>query len=1101
MTKEQEVIYSKLEQFIRKFHFSELIKGSLLFICIGVLYFLATVLIEHFLWLSNSSRFYLFLFFIVIESLLFIRFIVVPLLRLFKIRSGLSYADASLIIGNHFSNVSDTLINFLQLSNQNNSYDSSELVIASINQKATELELIPFVNGIDLKKSFLFFPLAFLLLLGLSYLLVIPSSPLLSDSYNRLVRYDQTFHKPTPFNFVITSDSMEVVSGNDFTLQFKIVGTVLPDQCQVVIDDNLFFAQKISASTYAYTFSSIQENISFNLVSNDVTSPLHTITVIDVPIINDLSMHLVFPKYLDRPDELILGTGNAIIPEGTLINWKINAVNIDSIDWVARDHALPFIITNSNFHFSKQIVQSLSYSIITSNAQLTNYEKIDFNLQVINDKFPTLICGKLPDSLGIANQLILGEASDDHGLHSLSINYFPTGQPDRVRSIQLPVSSGTHDRFNFSLNRLDSLIAGQSYDYYFELKDNDVLHNFKSTRSQMFSVNISTVEEQLSNNLLSQSNTAADIAKSLEEKKKHLSRLDNLEKESLSKHSFNYSKQQEINNLLKQQKNEDLKLKQLSKKLSDKLKDFDTTTNDPLKEELLNRLKKNQESIDKNQKLLEEIQKLNDRIKQDELSKSLSKLKNSTKSQSKSLEQLLELTKKFYVEKKMELVSKELEQLSKDQESLSKKDHNTTVEEQQKINDKFESLKRSIDELQKENKSLKSPLSIPDEQSIEDEITKDLDKSLENTQQSKSNSAKKSQKSASDNMKKMSSKMNSSMADQAMEQLEEDVEMLRQILDNLLTYSFSQESLLNQFMSIQHSSPSYPDYLKEQHFLKTQFKHIDDSLYALSMRNPVITDVIIKEISSVYYNTDEAIADFTESKINSGVAHQQYVISSTNVLANLLSDALNNMQMSLSSSSGSGQPKKGKGSREAQLSDIIKGQKGLSKKLQDGFNGDTNSSGNPKSNSDDGSQSGGKQGSEGMSNDLFEVYKQQQNLRQSLEALLQKQGLNSQSGSSTLNKMKALEKQLLNKGITNQSIQQASNINQELLKLDKAIRKQGETNQRKANSNTKQYNNSNTNALPQAIQDYIESTEILNRDILPLNEVIENKVQHYFNKK
>lgn len=1100
MTTEQQVIYSKLERFIRKFHLSELIKGSLLFICIGVLYFLATVLIEYFLWLSNSFRFILFVFFIVIESLLFIRFITLPLLRLFKIRGGLSYDDASLIIGNHFSDVSDTLINFLQLSDQNNSNNSSELVIASINQKASQLEFIPFVNSINLKKSFLFLPLAFLLLFGLSYLFVLPSSPLLSDSYHRLVRYDETFYKPAPFQFILNTDEINVVSGNDYTLKFSIEGTVLPEQCQVLINGDLYFAQKLSANTYEYTFSSIQNDINFNLVSNTVTSPSFAINVINVPIITDLTMNLVFPDYLNRAEENINGSGNAVVPEGTIINWHINTVDIDQVNWVAQEQTLPFANSKPNFSFSKKIHHSVSYSLVTSNNVLTDYEKLDFNIQVINDQYPSLVCHQLPDSLAIADEILFGDASDDYGLHSLSVNYYPTGQPDLIRSIALPIASSTHDRFKFSLTTLDSLIAGQSYDYYFELKDNDVQHNYKSTRSQLFSINIQTNEEKLSNNLLSQSNTAADITESLEKQKQRLSLLDDLEKESLSKRSFNYSKQQEINDFLNQQERDDFKLKTLSKKLSNSLKDFDENNTDPLKKELLDRLKKNQESLDKNQKLLDEIKKLNDQIKQDKLSESLSKLKNNTKSQSKSLEQLLELTKKFYVEKKMELLSKELDQLSKDQESLSKKEHSTQVQEQQQINEQFEAIKQSLSKLKEDNKSLKSPLSLPDDQPLEDAITNDLDKSLEEIKDSKSNNAKKSQKSASDKMKEMSSKMQSSMSDQAMEQLEEDVEMLRQILDNLLTYSFSQEELLNQFMSIQHSSPSYPDYLKEQHFLKSQFKHIDDSLYALSMRNPVITDVIIKEISSVYYNTDQAIVDFTESKISSGVAHQQYVISSTNVLANLLSNALNNMQMNLSSS-GSGKPKKGKGSGEPQLSDIIKGQQGLSEKMQQGSNGEKSKQGPPKGNDKDGSKPGGMQGSEGMSNELFEVYKQQQNLRESLEQLLNNKGLNAPSGQATLNNMKSLEKQLLNKGITRQTMQQAAHVNQQLLKLEKAIRKQGESNQRKANSNTKEYSDGNTNSLPPAILDYIKSIEILNRETLPLNKAIDSKVQYYFKTK
>ena len=79
-------IQTKLEQFIRKYYTNELIKGALLFFSIGLLYFIFTLLIEHFLWLSPTARTVLFWLFIIVELTLFVRFIVLPLARLFKLK-------------------------------------------------------------------------------------------------------------------------------------------------------------------------------------------------------------------------------------------------------------------------------------------------------------------------------------------------------------------------------------------------------------------------------------------------------------------------------------------------------------------------------------------------------------------------------------------------------------------------------------------------------------------------------------------------------------------------------------------------------------------------------------------------------------------------------------------------------------------------------------------------------------------------------------------------------------------------------------------------------------------------------------------------------
>ena len=143
-------IQDKLEQFIRKYYTNELIKGAILFFSIGLLYFLTTLLVEYFLWLSPTARTILFWLFIAVELGLFIKFIAIPLAHLFKLKSGINYDQASKIIGNHFPQVNDKLLNVLQL-NQNTG--QSELLFASIEQKSAELTPVPFKLAVDFKNN------------------------------------------------------------------------------------------------------------------------------------------------------------------------------------------------------------------------------------------------------------------------------------------------------------------------------------------------------------------------------------------------------------------------------------------------------------------------------------------------------------------------------------------------------------------------------------------------------------------------------------------------------------------------------------------------------------------------------------------------------------------------------------------------------------------------------------------------------------------------------------------------------------------------------------------------------------------------------------
>ena len=119
-------------------------------------------------------------------------------------------------------------------------------------------------------------------------------------------------------------------------------------------------------------------------------------------------------------------------------------------------------------------------------------------------------------------------------------------------------------------------------------------------------------------------------------------------------------------------------------------------------------------------------------------------------------------------------------------------------------------------------------------------------------------------------------------------------------------------------------------------------------------------------------------------------------------------------------------------------------------------------------------------------------------MRDALQQALQKEG-NSGIGQSALDKMKDIEKQLLNKGFKNETLQKMLNLNHELLKLEKAIQQQGEDNKRKSNTNKEEYNGT-SKSLPKEVKDYLNSIEILNRQTLPLQPNYNKKVQNYFNQ-
>lgn len=1121
----QNIIYNKLEQFIKKFYTNELLRGTIFFVGIGLIYFLFTLFVEYFLWLKPTARTILFWTFILVELFLLLRFILFPIFKLFKLQKGINYDDASKIIGNHFNEVGDKLTNFLQLSQDTN---KSELLLASIDQKANTLQPVPFGNAINFGTNKKFLPLAIIPILFFGFFYLSGNSNFISQSLNRVVHYKEQFLPPAPFEFQLLNKNLQTEQNQDFLLKVKTIGKVVPENALIFIGDESYFMESNKAGEFQFVIPKPKENLEFHMEANDVSSHEYELNVVTVPSIANFEMVLNFPGYLNKKAEVIKGTGNAVLPEGTHVTWRMNTLATQKVEWLNTSEKHVFAKQDNQFLLSKNIVQNTEYQIVTSNNKVQNYEKLNYQISIVKDQFPTISVGNAPDSLKIEKNYVLGQVSDDYGLSKLQVVYYPKDKPNLAKRGTIAVKRDVYDQFVFAFPSNLPVEEGVSYEYYFEIFDNDALHNFKSTKSSIFSNRIATETEKEDQVLQQQNDNINSLEKSLKTQDKQLNEMEKLQKMGKEKDNLEFKEQQKVNDFLDKQKKQDEMMKNFAEKMKDNLDKIKTEKKDEVKELLKDRLDKVDKDLEKNKKLIDELQKLNEKLEKDELFEKMDKLKQQSKNQTKSLQQLVELTKKYYVEKKAEQIADKLDKLSEKQDKLSENEKENSTEKQEQINKEFDKIQEELKELDKDNKELKAPLELPDTAPKEKSIDEDLKKASDELSKDSKAGAKPKQKSASKKMKQMSQDMQSSMEAGEQEQMDEDIAMLRQILDNLLSYSFSQEEVMKQFKGLKRGSPSFNKNLKIQQDLKQQFKHVDDSLFSLSLRNPKIAEEVTTEVGNVEYNVDKSLETLADANVPKGVSHQQFATSAANKLADMLAATLNNMQMSMSmSGSGKGKPKPGQGSG-MQLPDIIKKQEGLGEKAKKGMKpgqkpgeGQSGKDGEKEGGKDGkGKEGNGKEGKEGKNGQgsggnsqgnkqgengqdgegdakaIMEIYKEQQQLREALQNELNRQGLGGQ-GQNALDQMKQIEKQLLNKGFNNDVLQKMLNLKYELLKLDKAVQQQGEEKKRQSETNKKEFNNS-TNALPTRLQEYLNSIEILNRQTLPLRSNFNQKVQEYF---
>jgi hypothetical protein len=1113
-------IAQKLQQFIRKYYTNELIRGTILFFSLGFLYLFFTLFLEYFLWLKPTSRTILFWMFILVELFLILRFIAIPIFKLIGLKKGISLQDSSKIIGNHFPEVQDKLLNILQLKELSN---HSDLILASINQKSQELAPIPFLKAIDFKQNKKYLKYAIFPFLIWMITLFTGTNSALTQSLDRVVNYRTAYNPPAPFLISLVNTDLNVIQGNPISIRVQTIGSVVPNEAKIIYNDQQYYLQKNENNIFSYTFLDMQQPINFYIEANEVQSQLFEINVIGSPRIENIALQLKYPTYLGRGSEVFKNARNLTVPEGTSITWSASTSNTDSLSFISNQKREFFkVLSDENFLFSKNIRTAFNYQISSSNTNLKDYENLQFSLDVLLDENPIISVTSNIDSISRGVAQFAGRISDDYGLKRLQLIYYDEENQNDFQSIDFQITKENIQTFFYQFPDRLNLKEGVNYELYFQVFDNDAVNGNKSAKSKVFKYRQKTQDEVEDELFQEQKEVINNLENSIENQKRQQEQLEIIQQDLQTKKNINWNDKKKVDVFIKRQE----QYKQMMERQTDLLQenlDEKTPENESLQEKKENLKERIEElkKMDKQQKLLDEIQKIADKLNKEDLVEKAKELAQQNKQQERSLEKTLELVKRFYVEQKTMQIANKINELAKKQENLEKST-DSTLDAQKDIKKEFDNIKEELKELAKDNEKLKSPMQLPDVEEEKQKIEKELMKSVEAFDKKDQEKVKKAQKQAAAEMKEMSSKMQKAMMEMEGESMEENLEDLRKILENLVVFSYEQEQLMKKFSEISTTHPDFGKDLKKQNEIKKYFEHIDDSLYVLAMRVPKISTKIQDDLASVHYNLDQSLENFSENLFSGGISNQRYVMTSTNNLADYLSNILDNMKNSMSMKMGKGK-KDGEG---FSLPDLIKKQEGLSDKVKEGMkkggkkgngkegekpeqNGKPGNNGKKGEDGEDGNS--GKNGSkscdgDGCINDdldgeLYEIYKEQSKLRQELENAMSK----TENGISGANKdakkvlqtMEQLEQELLERGFNSGTLQKMQNLNYELLKLDKAALEQGKEKQRKANTNREDAQKNNLKSLEFKKQFY-NQTEILNRQSLPLQQIYKSRVRDYF---
>lgn len=1087
-----ELLIAKINEFIRKFYLNKLLRGSIYAAAIILALYLCLFVLVYYSNPSTAAKTGLFFSFLAISFVAIGFWIVKPALAYFKLSKTLSVEQAASIIGDHFFNVKDRLLNTLQLKTlADNSPQNNQLILAGIDQKIGDLRPIPFTSAINLgdnKKhiKYILLPLAIIIFIGI----IAPA--ILKEGTNSFIRYNEEILPKAPFNFQVLNKSLTVTQGDDLTIRMQLTGNEFPQDIYIEDGANTYKLEKENISHFNYTFKNIQKNKSLRFFGGGFNSASFMVEVKPRPSLLNMSAQLVYPAYLNRKSEEVNNVGDLLIPEGTKVNWQLHTENSDELAFILQDRAYQLKVSDNMANFSTTVRKNSNYRIVPKNSFVSNTDSLNHQIAVIADQFPSISVTETPDSLSTKALYFSGSIADDYGFTSLKFKYNIkedgklVGEQSKAISIKNQQIENTFF-YLWNLNSLD-VKPGQVLEYYFEVADNDGVNGAKVSRSEIKTYQVPTQQQiaaklaEGSESLKQKMESTIKLANKIEKDSKKLSQ-DLLDKKQLS-----FEDKKQIEQLLDKQKQLEEAVKDIKKQ--NEKNTLQKEENNAISEEL----KEKQKQIDnlfnnvldeKTKELLQKLQQLMEMNNKDLTREELSKMQMDNKTLKNELDRLLELYKQLEFEQNLQNKIDRLNDMAKQQKELSQqsKDKNTPASDiknkQEQLNKDFQDLQKELQKLAEKNEELDKPNSFENPEKQTEQIKKNQQESKDQLNKNDKQKAAEKQEKAAEQMEQLAGQMQENQQQGEEQESKTNAKELRRLLENLLSTSFEQEKVMLALRRMSINDPSYVGSVQQQNTIKDNMKTIADSLFSLSKRVPQIQSVVNAEVEKINFNIGKSIDFLGDRRTAEANRSQQFSMTSINNLALMLNEALEQMQ----------KPKSGKGKGKQSMQDLQKMQEQLNKNMQ---------------NARDKMEKEGNKGTVpkgSMSQEFAKMAQQQQMIREALQKINKEENKDGKGSLGNLNQMvqemKQTEMDLVNKRIAEETMNRQKNLMTKLLDADKAQREQDEDSKRESKA-AKEFPPSYKQMLDQFKKQQQSESELLQKLPPNLNYYYKNKIAEYF---
>lgn len=693
-----ERLRQRLRAAMRRMTLAEALFGLVLTLGIVSAYWVLSVALEAGFWFGGSVRAALFWTGALMATGLFVYFLLLPLMRLAGLVRGPSEERVARRIGARFPEVSDRLVNLLQLASGRHTEAPNALVDGAVQMLGRQVERVPFEQVEDFHRARRAARIAAWPVLALLVFLIAAPSTFL-DASKRLLSPGATFERPAPFTFLVDPGSVELVKGASLEIAARTEGRTAPEEITLALNYldeapvETIDLRRDSTGVFRHTLVNVRRSLRYRVAAGRVRSPWHTVTIEERPIVRGLQVALEYPAYTRIPPQrLEPNVGDIAALPGTKVSLDVRFGGEQVTEAFLRfdDGSLDTLALEAGrASGSFTLRREGNYQVLLRNDRgIENNAPITYEIKLVSDAYPAVVLLE-PEPLTELNEDMRAalrlRIADDFGFVRLRLYYRLAesrfGQPDETFSpLDLPLDDrrllDQEITYEWLLRQTTALdpVPGDVIEYYVAVWDNDAVAGYKSAKTPPHRLRMPSLAEQYENLSKTQDeaeNTLEDLMREADTVKKQ---FEELRDELRRKPEADWEDQRQVEQLQERQRQMEQRVEDLASQIEEATARMEE--NNLVSEETLQKFEELQKVAEEinSPELMEALRQLQEAMQNLNLQQMQQAIENfqfNEEQYQERLERTLELFKKLRVEQGLEEISKRMEELAREEERLA----------------------------------------------------------------------------------------------------------------------------------------------------------------------------------------------------------------------------------------------------------------------------------------------------------------------------------------------------------------------------------------------------------------------------------------------